>query len=194
MTSSRTWLCRIAPALVVTGALLWLFAVPVLAMGTLDVTELELTDAGGTRINASWTNDSNSYTMLRVSRTSYPASPSEGDLAFYGTGDSTTLSGYALDTTTYYVSAFGFDSDNVTYSTSPSEAKIGGDMIFLLILAIIPLGLTVAMFATRNGMLSFPSAMFWAIFGAYEYTQYSTPWVDIQYYLFFAGAVGMTIF
>jgi len=68
------------------------------------------------------------------------------------------------------------------------------DALVLLTLAILPLGLTTAMFYTRNMMLGFPSAIFWAILGVYAYTQSTIPWGDWQFFLFFACAFGMTIF
>ena len=65
-------------------------------------------------------------------------------------------------------------------------------VVALLGLSLLALVLTVAMFATRNMLLGFPSAIFWGIFGAYAYQQSYTTW-DWQYILFF-GAMGMTIF
>ena len=64
----------------------------------------------------------------------------------------------------------------------------------LIVLLLIPLILTLAMFLTRQTMLGFPSAMFWFILGGYAYTQSTTPWGDWQFYLFFASSFGMTIF
>ena len=63
----------------------------------------------------------------------------------------------------------------------------------LYALLAIALALTFVMFLSRNMMLGFPSAMFWAIMGGYCYTQSTATW-DIWYFLFFASAFGMTIF
>ena len=65
-------------------------------------------------------------------------------------------------------------------------------MVTLFMLCLPPLGLTVAMFATRNMMLGFPCAIFWGIFGGYSYLQSTETW-DWQYILFFAS-MGMVIF
>jgi hypothetical protein len=62
----------------------------------------------------------------------------------------------------------------------------------LIVLGLIALGLTIAMFATKNFMLGFPSGIFWAIMGGYSYQQSSSTG-DWQYLLFFA-AMGMLIF
>ena len=66
-------------------------------------------------------------------------------------------------------------------------------MIYLF-LGLLALGLTMAMFHSRNMMLGFPSAMFWAILGSYAYTQSTIPWGDWQFFLCFACAFGMVIF
>ena len=54
--------------------------------------------------------------------------------------------------------------------------------------------LTYAMFSSRQAMLGFPCAIFWAILGAYSYTLSTIPWGDIYFYLFFASMFGMTLF
>lgn len=64
-------------------------------------------------------------------------------------------------------------------------------MIFVYM--FIAVALTCTMFVTKNSMLGYPSAMFWAIFGAYSYTLSTIPWGDTYYFLFF-GAMGMAIF
>ena len=74
------------------------------------------------------------------------------------------------------------------------ETLIGGADLIYLVLGLLALGLTIAMFATRNMMLGFPCVIFWAVLGGYAYTESTTAWGDWQYYLFFASAFGMTIF
>ena len=64
--------------------------------------------------------------------------------------------------------------------------------MLLGILTIIAVSLTVAMFATRNLMLGFPSAIFWAILGGHCYQESAATW-DIYYLIFFAS-MGMAIF
>lgn len=66
--------------------------------------------------------------------------------------------------------------------------------MLLTALMIIALALTCAMFATRERMLGFPSAIFWVLTGAQAYTLSETPWGDLYYYLFFASSFGMTLF
>ncbi len=64
--------------------------------------------------------------------------------------------------------------------------------MLLGILSIIAVALTIAMFATRNLMLGFPSAIFWAILGGHCYIESAATW-DIYYLIFFAS-MGMAIF
>jgi len=60
------------------------------------------------------------------------------------------------------------------------------------IIAAIAVGLTIAMFVTKQSLLGFPSGIFWAITGAYAYQRYTTVW-DLWYLTFFA-CMGMVIF
>ena len=60
------------------------------------------------------------------------------------------------------------------------------------VLAFAAVGLTVAMFATRQMMLGFPCAIFWAILGGVAYSESTAEW-DLFYLTFFA-CMGMLIF
>lgn len=68
------------------------------------------------------------------------------------------------------------------------------DAIVLFVLGFLATVPMVTMFITRERMLAWPSAIFWVIFGGYCYRLFTTPWVDITYYLFIAGSLGMTTF
>lgn len=167
-------------------------------------TGLTLTDLGFVTVTANWTpsvSANASYTMLRGLRTGYPATPAEGELIYYGADSSDNIVGTHLDTSEYFVSGWAFAADNVTHSPDYMTASIGGeDMVELasgmsmLVLAMLALGLTIAMFATKSMMLGFPAAIMWAILGAYAYQKSTTAWGDWQYYLYFASAFGMTVF
>jgi len=63
----------------------------------------------------------------------------------------------------------------------------------LYALLAIAVALTFVMFLSHQMMLGFPCVIFWAIMGGYCYTQSTATW-DIWYFLFFASAIGMTIF
>jgi len=78
--------------------------------------------------------------------------------------------------------------------TLATSIAIMVDATVLIALLLIPLFLTVAMFMSKQAMLGFPCALFWAILGGYAYTQSTTPWGDWQYYLAFGSLLGMTVF
>lgn len=83
-------------------------------------------------IELSWTKGEGSdKTMIRRSTSGYPSSPTSGDEAYFGTGDSTSDTGLSQETT-YYYSAWGYDSTINTYSTdyaSDSETTFFTDLI-----------------------------------------------------------------
>ncbi len=64
--------------------------------------------------------------------------------------------------------------------------------VFFGVLTFIAVVLTWTMFSTRQMMLGFPCAMFWAILGGFALTQSVIDW-DLFYLVFFAS-MGMTIF
>lgn len=66
--------------------------------------------------------------------------------------------------------------------------------MLLTLLAIVSLGLTCTMFATKQAMLGFACALFWAITGAQAYTLSTIPWGDVYYYISFSCLLGMTTF
>ena len=57
----------------------------------------------------------------------------------------------------------------------------------------IATALTWAMFQTKQMMLGFPCAIFWALFGAYNYTLSTSDW-DIYFLVAFASLLGMVSF
>ena len=64
--------------------------------------------------------------------------------------------------------------------------------MLLMLLIVVAVALTCAMFATKQMMLGFPGVIFWAIASGQAYLTYTTVW-DI-YYLIFFGCIGMAIF
>lgn len=134
-------------------------------------------------------------TMVRASYNGFPETRDDGYLVYYGMGTSANDTAVNLDETAtpVYYRAWSEDSDGV-WSSGYAEGEIGGIGVTLIALGLLALGLTVAMFLSRSMMLGFPAFMFWAVLGAYAYTESATPWGDWQYYLFFASAFGMTTF
>jgi len=88
-------------------------------------TNLILTDLGCTTVNASWIKEPTANnTLIRISRTAYPTSITEGEWAYFNIGESCNITGLNLDIMVLYVSAWSELSDN--YSTEYAYASIGG--------------------------------------------------------------------
>lgn len=65
--------------------------------------------------------------------------------------------------------------------------------MLLAALAFAAVVLTLAMFMSKNAMLGFPSAVFWALLGGYCYGISEATW-DIYFITAFACLLGMTTF
>lgn len=160
-------------------------------------TNLILTQVADYQVDASWTlgADNVAY-MLRRKLGSAPASRVDGNLVYTGAdtdfSDTADSIGLELDKYTYYYSVWGQNAAG-GWSIGYAEANIGGANLIYLFLGLIAAGLTVGMFATKQMVLGFGSAMFWAVLGAYAYTESATAWGDWQYYLFFVSTFGMVI-
>lgn len=150
------------------------------------------------------TNSTIVNTMIRVKWGAAPASRSDGYLVYYGDGTSyndtnidltslTLISWYRAWTETVF-----YDVDGDIISSIWDESGITGEANFMslswvfMILALLAIALTVAMFFTRQAMLGFPCGIFWAILGGFSYIQSTATW-DILYMVFFAS-FGMAIF
>ncbi len=144
-------------------------------------------------------------TMIRVKWGVAPTSRTDGYQVYYGDGNS--FSDTATDltslTSTPYYRAW---SETVFYN-------VGGDIIssiweitgtwkeanfmsiswLFAILGLLAFGLTFGLFLSRNAMLGFPSAIFWALFGGYSYSLSITTW-DIYFMIAFASLLGMVTF
>ena len=150
------------------------------------------TQTGPDAYNLTWTKGLGAnWTVIRGSESGYPTSMTSGYLVYNGTEEYVAVTGLDVSSTTYYYSAW---SEN-DYGLSTDYARLriqGGASAAFIALILIPLGLTAAMFITKNSMLGFPCGIFWGVLGGYSYLQSSTTW-DWQYLLFFA-AIGMVIF
>ena len=142
--------------------------------------------------NLTWTMGiSANWTIIRGSSNGYPTSVTDGYLVYNGTGTDVMVSGIDISSSSYYYSAWSENAHGLSpdYATAMIRGNIS---LAFVVLMLLPLGLTVAMFATKNSMLGFPSGIFWAVLGGYSYLQSASTW-DWQYLLFFAS-IGMVIF
>lgn len=127
---------------------------------------LTLADLGAITISANWTRGAGStYTMLRVSRGDYPALPTEGELFYYGDAETANSTGYSLDTNAYFVSAWGYLADNVTYTGAYATATIGGGAMTAIATALNNISGTLLLF---HGMLLFLPLLIVSVFAFWK--------------------------
>ena len=87
-----------------------------------------LTDQGAITVTANWTLEGDGpYVMIRAARDEYPTATTDGELLYYGPGDSANVTGFSLETTKYWASIWGYASDNIVYSALYDTAYIGGE-------------------------------------------------------------------
>lgn len=142
--------------------------------------------------NLTWTMGlAANWTTIVGAENRCPTDINDGYLVYNGTGTSVTVEGLELTTTTYCYYAWSENDYGVSLDHAEERVQGGVSVIFIALM-LLPLGLTIAMFVTKNVMLGFPSAIFWGVLGGYSYLQSTTTW-DWQYILFFAS-MGMAIF
>jgi len=155
-------------------------------------TNFRATQTGPGSYNLTWTQGIGAnWTIVRGSEDGYPTSITDGYLVYNGTGEYVGVSGLDVSSTSYYYSAWSENVHGISLSYARTRIQ-GAVSIAFIALMIIPLGLTAAMFATKNMMLGFPCGIFWGVLGGYAYLQSTSTW-DWQYLLFFA-CIGMVMF
>jgi len=158
-------------------------------------TNLLLTRIDNDNVSITWSKGVDANTTVIVMKVgSYPADPTDGTVVYNNTGVSTVFTDATIDQHDYCFRAWSHNG--VGYSLGYASQRTGGAAMtaMLVILALIAICLTVAMFVTREMMLGFPSAMFWAILGGVCYSQTTSKTWDNVYYLTFFASMGMTIF
>ena len=199
-------IARVIIAATTAAIVLLANAIPVLAALSRDVT-ITWTPAGlfaPTNFTATVVNDNNvqldwtpnglAVTTLILGKVgSYPTSATDGYIVYNSAGATTNDISVSLDetTTNMFYAAYSVDGGGGT-SPDSALAMAGGIGMTLLALAMLAMGLTVAMIISKNMLLGFPSAIFWAVLCGFMYTQSLATW-DWQYLLSFASG-GMVIF
>ena len=140
-----------------------------------------LTDLGGSTITANWAKGLyNTYTLVRISRNSYPSTNTSGEWLYYDTGTSVNITGWPLETTPLYVSAWGVWTDNATYSTGYATATLGGAGMLTIGIVVVVLGLTILAFVLKNALLHMVCVVGWLLFGFY---MWNLTWPEGNTYL-----------
>lgn len=86
---------------------------------------LILTDLGGITVTANWTKEATANnTLIRISRSGYPSSITDGEWWYFDTAETVNITGVNLEVMTLYVSAWSELSGN--YSATHAYASIGG--------------------------------------------------------------------
>jgi len=92
-------------------------------------------------VTVNWTlGASSNYTMLRISGNEYSTLPEDGFLLYYGDGTSVNITGWDVSLQPMFITAWGFESDNVSHSISYAEATIGGEGMEELAEAVTSVG------------------------------------------------------
>ena len=151
------------------------------------------------------TDHSTVYTVILMKLGSDPANRTDGYQVYYGTGSTTNdtnvdLAGLseiphygAWSEVIYYDALGAVLADVWSASGASAEANFMSITWLFMALMFVALGLTVAMFLSKQSMLGFPCTIFWVLWGADAYIMSTTPWGDVYYFLFF-GSFGMAIF
>jgi len=128
-------------------------------------TNLILTDLGANTITVEWVKGVNTTnTMVRTSRTDYPATVSDGELLYYDTGTTVNVTGWNLDFSTLYVSAWGYDVDDISYSDDYTTATIGGEiMLFLQVMILFGIVTTGMAFWKPNVLFGVMAGGGWGV-------------------------------
>ena len=124
-----------------------------------------ITELGGQDVQLDWTIGLNSEnTLIRMKANGYPESITDGQLVYFGAGNTTTDTGLALETTTYYYRAW---SNAALLYAGPVEAQIGGSMIQFGVIAFIAMGTAVLAFWQRKVWIFFLAGIAWFGMGMY---------------------------
>ena len=147
------------------------------------------------QVDISWANPIGSVNvMVRARYGSVPVDRTDGYEVYYGAlevADDTSMEFDECAGKIYYRAWAEYAGPEWS---SAVDDDVEGIAMTLIALAMIPLGLTVAMFATKQSMLGFPCTLFWLILGGYAFTESTTAWGDWQFYLGFGSIAGMAIF
>lgn len=117
------------------------------------VTGFTLVDLGAITVTGNWTagTANATHTLIRAARDTYPATVTDGELMYYGGNTTCNWTGFSLETTTYYFSAWSYNEGTDLYSIEYVTASIGGEGMEDISDSILDLSVTFQGFVTTFG-------------------------------------------
>ena len=156
-------------------------------------TNFTLTRISDKQVDITWTKGQNAInTLIKAKMGAYPSDKDDGYQVYFGPDTSFSDTALDLDEMSVLMHYRAWSEALGEYSVGYAQGRIGGMGMTLLALCFVVVGLTVAMFVTKQMMLGFPCVIFWGVLGGYAYGESTATW-DWQYILFFAS-MGMVMF
>ena len=156
-------------------------------------TGLALTDYG-VQIGAVWNSVTNATGyQLYVSLDEYPDNRTDYVMAYNGSDTAVNLSGYDLQDNRYYFSVWAYSSGN--FSPCYDSEHIRSNGMELMAFIAIPTLLLLGFVFSKNAVLGWISAVFWAVMAGFAYVESTTPTTGVfdLYYGLMWGSVGALI-
>ena len=154
-----------------------------------------ITQISPTSINITWTLGLNATgTEIRISDDGYPATVTDGYLAYNGTGTYVVIEGLTLSSMTYYFRAWSYNGAG--YSAEYAQAQIGGETMIFILFGILGLGFTFGFFWKRSGFFAYGASGIWALLGflALQHSAGTNPTQIVDVYMgLFWLSLGFTI-
>ncbi len=143
-------------------------------------------------IDLTWTSAAGAtHTVIRQGEATYPTNREDGTLTAFVTGNRYIDEGATTEGNVFYYSAWSYSS--LGYSVNYVTASAGGTGMILIAIVVLVLGLTIAAFFIKSGMLYVVCVPAWLIF---TFIAFNTSWPGENTYLPTAIAifgVAMTI-
>lgn len=156
-------------------------------------TNFVITQYAVNSVNLTWTMGTGATTtVIRVSTTSYPSSPTDGYEVYNDTGTSANHTGLSLALETYYYRAWS--NNAVGYSIDYAQGQIGGNTMAFVALALLVIGMTIGAFSLKNLFIGILASISWLLLGFWGFTTSSATW-DLYYGLgFFSLGLAVATF
>lgn len=147
----------------------------------------------GIQIGASWNAASNATSYeLYVSIDDYPDNRNDYILAYSGNDTAVNLTGYDLQDYRHYFSLWAYNG--ITYSPCYDTEHIRSNGMELIAFIAIPTLLLLGFVFSKNAVLGWICAIFWAVMAGFAYAESTTPdtgTFDLYYGLMWGSVAAM---